>query len=103
MQFRLRNSQPLKVVDRTSLSFIRDDLMALARLVQASQVLLADDPGSRTPQTSDRSPALQVLLALEPWQEDRGILDEQWRGTPKDFCVGDAHHPAVIPIFRLIE
>lgn len=44
MQFRLRNSQPTKVVKRTSVSFSREDLMALARLVQAGQVLLADEP-----------------------------------------------------------
>jgi hypothetical protein len=44
MQFRLRNSQPRKVVERTSLSFNREDLAALARLVQAGQVLLTDEP-----------------------------------------------------------
>jgi ABC-type thiamine transport system ATPase subunit len=46
MQFRLRNSQPIKVIERTSLSFSREDLVALARLVQAGQVLLADEPRS---------------------------------------------------------
>ena len=44
MQFRLRNSQPIKVTDRTSISLSREDLTALARLVQAGQLLLADEP-----------------------------------------------------------
>ena len=46
MQFRLRNNHPIKVVERTSLSFSREDLATLARLVQAGQVLLTDEPRS---------------------------------------------------------
>jgi hypothetical protein len=43
MQFRFNSSRTMKVVDRTAISFSRDDLVALARLVQAGQVLLADE------------------------------------------------------------
>ncbi len=47
MQFRLKrshdsNPQSLKRVERTSISFTEEDLVALARLVQAGQVILQD-------------------------------------------------------------
>lgn len=45
MQFRLNRSrdsniQSLKRVERTSISFSEEDLLALARLIQAGQVML---------------------------------------------------------------
>lgn len=43
MQFRFNSSRTMKAVDRTAISFSRDDLVALARLVQAGQVLLTDE------------------------------------------------------------
>lgn len=43
MQFRFSNNRTMKVVQRTAVSFSRDDLVALARLVQAGQVLLAEE------------------------------------------------------------
>ena len=47
MQFRLSRSrdggsQSLKRVKRTSISFTEEDLVALARLIQAGQVVLQD-------------------------------------------------------------
>lgn len=62
MQFRLRNSQPTKVVGRTSVSFSREDLMALARLVQAGQVLLSDEP---RPPVVARLKAAMTRLGLQ--------------------------------------
>ena len=48
MQFRLHGerhseSQTLTRVDHTSISFSREDLVALARLIQAGEVLLRDE------------------------------------------------------------
>ena len=48
MQFRLSRSrdgapQSLTRVERTSISFTDEDLMALARLIQAGQVILQDE------------------------------------------------------------
>jgi hypothetical protein len=37
MHFRLRNSQPINVVERTSPSFSREDLAVLARPLQVGQ------------------------------------------------------------------
>jgi hypothetical protein len=62
MQFRLRNSQPIKVVERTSISFNREDLAALTRLVQAGQVLLADEP---RPPVIARLKAAMTRLGLQ--------------------------------------
>ena len=44
MSFRLKGERTLIVTERTSISLSRDDLAALARLVQAGRVLLQDEP-----------------------------------------------------------
>jgi hypothetical protein len=44
MPFRLKGERTLIVSERTSISFTRDDLAALAKLVQAGRVLLRDEP-----------------------------------------------------------
>jgi len=43
MQFRLNGARKLTVVERTSVSFSREDLEALARLIQAGQAVLRDE------------------------------------------------------------
>jgi|GEM_PF-6734866 len=43
MKFRLKGERTLRVVDRASVSFSRDDLEALARLIQAGQAVLRDE------------------------------------------------------------
>lgn len=44
IRFRLKEDRTLTVIDRTSISFSREDLSAVARLIQAGQVLLHDEP-----------------------------------------------------------
>jgi hypothetical protein len=44
MPFRLKGERTLIVTERTSISLTRDDLAALAKLVQAGRVLLHDEP-----------------------------------------------------------
>jgi hypothetical protein len=44
MPFRLKGERTLIMAERTSISFSREDLVALARLIQAGQVLLRDEP-----------------------------------------------------------
>lgn len=44
MQFRRKTSKKVKIVERTAISFSRDDLIVLTRLVRAGQVLLEDEP-----------------------------------------------------------
>ena len=44
MPFRLKGERTLIMTDRTSISFSRDDLVALAKHVQAGRVLLRDEP-----------------------------------------------------------
>jgi hypothetical protein len=44
MPFRLKGERTLIVTERTSLSLTRDDLEALAKLIQAGRVLLRDEP-----------------------------------------------------------
>lgn len=43
MKFRLKGERTLRVVDRTSVSFSREDLEALARLIQAGQAVVRDE------------------------------------------------------------
>jgi len=43
MQFRLKEERKLTIVERTSVSFSREDLAALARLIQAGQAVLRDE------------------------------------------------------------
>ncbi len=44
MPFRLKGERTLIVTERTSISLTRDDLAALAKLVQAGRVLLHNEP-----------------------------------------------------------
>lgn len=44
MPFRLKGERTLIMTERTSISLSRDDLAALAKLVQAGRVLLQDEP-----------------------------------------------------------
>lgn len=44
MSFRFKGERTLIVTERTSISFSRDDLIALAKHVQAGRVLLHDEP-----------------------------------------------------------
>jgi len=44
MKFRFNGERRLTVVERTSVSFSGEDLAALARLIQAGQILLRDEP-----------------------------------------------------------
>lgn len=54
MQFQFKGARTLKIVERTSISLSRDDLAALAKLVQAGQVLI---------QTEERPPVIARLKA----------------------------------------
>ena len=44
MPFRFKGERTLIVAERTAISFSRDDLTALAKLIQAGRVLLHDEP-----------------------------------------------------------
>ena len=54
MQFRLKKNHAMKVAERTTISFDRDDLIALSRLVRAGRLLLSED---------QRSPVIARLKA----------------------------------------
>jgi hypothetical protein len=43
MQFRLKKNHTMKVAERTTVSFDRDDLIVLARLVRAGRLLLNEE------------------------------------------------------------
>ncbi len=44
MNFRFKGERTLMAIERTSISFSGEDLAALARLIQAGQILLRDEP-----------------------------------------------------------
>lgn len=54
MQFQFKGARTLKIVERTSISLSREDLTALAKLIQAGQILV---------QTEERPPVIARLKA----------------------------------------
>lgn len=68
IQFRMKNNREMPVrtltrVERTAISFSSDDLVALARLIQAGQVLLRDD---QRPAVIARIKAAMTRLGVPP-------------------------------------
>lgn len=61
LHFRVKEKHALRVADRTSISFSRADLEALARLVQAGQAVLRDE---RRPAVVGRLKAAMTRLRM---------------------------------------